>query len=137
MSKLSEEEIINTLEGMLYNEDIFKHNDYIETPFSLEQQNAIKGLLALYNKEKEKNSRNKKIILDKLDKLKYGIENDFPITLGERQPLWEENKTNYISKDKIEAKIKELEKEIAKSKNNAQSGERYFAIELYKELMEE
>ena len=53
------------------------------------------------DKEKEKNKRNKKIILDKLDKLKNGIENDFPITLGERQPLWEENKTDYISKDKI------------------------------------
>ena len=123
---MSEEEV---------NEIICLNIDKVDIPDELYK--AIIFMRDYYFREKEKNSRNKKIILDKLDKLKYGIENDFPITLGERQPLWEENKTNYISKDKIEAKIKELEKEIDKSNNNAQSGERYFAIELYKELMEE
>ena len=80
---MSEEEIIKEIESLSPSEE------------------AIQGILDLYNKEKEKNKRNKRIILDKLDKLKNGIENDFPITLGKRQPLWEENKTDYISKDKI------------------------------------
>lgn len=76
--------------------------DLIETKYYEE-------LLDLYNKEKEKNKRNKKIMIDKLDKLKNGVRNDFSITLGKQQPLWEDNYTNYISKDMIRAKIKELE----------------------------
>lgn len=86
---MSEEEIIKIIKEMIQWSD---HNTY---------KMALQGLLDLYTKEKEKNKRNKKIILNKLDKLKNGIENDFPITLGERQPLWEENKTDYVSKDKI------------------------------------
>lgn len=98
---MSEEEIIKVCQNLWFDVDYFGiYYNKEENKDELAEQ-AIQGLLDLYNKEKEKNKRNKKIILDKLDKLKNGIENDFPITLGERRPLWEENKKDYISKDKI------------------------------------
>lgn len=60
-------------------------------------------------KEIETLQRDKKIVLEKLGKVINGLENDFPITLGEQQPLWEENKPKYVSKDKIRAVVEKID----------------------------
>lgn len=86
------------------------------------------------NKKKKRIEEIKKIMIDKLDKLKNGVRNDFPITLGRQQPLWEDNYTNYISKDKIISKIKELENLI---ETNSSYEECWNKIEVLKDLLEE
>ena len=132
---MSEDELIKTIKEKT---DIIKSlctDDCINKSVVIEPlEYSIQGLLDLYKQEKEKNKRNKKIMIDKLDKLKNGVRNDFPITLGKQQPLWEDNYTNYISKDKIRTKIKELEKLI---ETNSLYEECWNKIEVLKELLEE
>ena len=81
----------------------------------------------------EKNKRNKKIILAKLDKLKYGIENDFPVTLGKQQPLWDGNYTKFVDKDKIRELLEQYDKDIAW----ANVDDHYYFTKFIKELLEE
>ena len=70
-------------------------------------------MLIELNKEKEKNKRNKAITIEKLKKLLNGVENDFPISLGEQQPLWQSNRNEYIKKDKL-LKLLDEDEEIKK-----------------------
>ena len=67
----------------------------------------VKSLHKQLRDEREKNERNKRIVIDKLNKLKDGLENDFPITLGEQQPLWEDNYKDYVKASKIREKLKQ------------------------------
>lgn len=67
----------------------------------------VKSLHKQLRDERQKNERNKRIVIDKLNKLKDGLENDFPITLGEQQPLWEDNYKDYVKASKIREKLKQ------------------------------
>ena len=86
---MSEEEIIEIVNEIKNHQiAVFEPKENIQITrnyFTEKQRQALQGLLDLYNKEKEKNKRNKRIALNKLEKLKNGIENDFPIKLGEQQ----------------------------------------------------
>lgn len=75
--------------------------------FSCEQEEAIQGLLDLYNKEKEKNIE----LLVKLDMKKILFARKDHITkeiLCEYYIRKDEIDKDYISKDKIREKIKEI-----------------------------
>ena len=71
----------------------------------------IYTIICEWEQEKEKNNRNKAMLLKRLDKLKYSIENDFPLSI-KKQPLWDEHYVQYVDKSKIEEKIKEYEKKL-------------------------
>lgn len=71
--------------------------------------NSVEVVLNYIKELEEKNDRNKKITISKLTKLLNGVENDFPIMLGEQQPLWQENTNKYLDKQVIRDKIKWLE----------------------------
>lgn len=101
---MSEEEIIKILNS--YTTDLYHSykGDVI--------LKAIKGLLDLYNKEKEKN---KELIKKYME--------------AESIKFW----NNYISKDKIKEKIKEWDKGIAW----ANADDHYYAIKILQDLLEE
>lgn len=103
MSELNEEEIIGRLHGLLAT--TFHYSGHTETGVFWEHSiyfpkdekfyaEAIQGLLDLYQKEKQKNK-----ILDNM------------LLVNKEQYEFIKNKDNYISKDKIRNKIKELEKQ--------------------------
>ena len=109
---MSEEEILDIMNNLtLYEYDFSIESKYVEGHDEIAERmgnEAIQGLLDLYNKEKEKNASLKKEI-----KLMKSINiND-----------------NYISKDKIKQKIKELEE-----KSDYWNCDE---IEILKELLEE
>lgn len=119
MSKLSEEEIIEEVKKELR---LAKNVDDIATTIRNEY---VRGLLDLYNKEKEKNK-----ILE---------------ANGFRKGLYEKD-CNYISKDKIREKIEEYEEFVNEfeeywSKDPRQFRKNksvdYYKIEALRELLEE
>lgn len=115
---MSEDEIIKNLNDLLehnYLEDVGylrEENDYVV------YNNAIQGLLDLYNIEKEKNRQSKMRIVQ--------LEKEIDARI-------EDVNTYYINKDEIRAKIKELENLI---ETNSLYEECWNKIEVLKELLE-
>lgn len=120
---MSEKEIIKHLKELLC-----WHRKY--TPdnvciFNNTDAEMLQSLLDLYNKEKEKNTSLQK----EIEKLKQEMEERL---IGREEitkyEMGYEIENNYISKDKIKNKIKELEN-LYKNK--------YFHIDYVKEILEE
>ena len=70
---------------------------------------AIETLVNAYNELKSEYDRSRLITVTKLTKLIEGINDGFPITLGNQQPLWSENTSKYVDKKKIRSEINSLE----------------------------
>lgn len=87
MSELNEEEIIKETNFII---------KWISKIGLIKENKAIRGLLDLYQKEKEKNK-----ILDNM------------LLVNKEQYEFIKNKDNYISKDKVREKIEELDKKMA------------------------
>lgn len=117
MNKLSEEEIIKILKDTI---SLFNNDTHCFTHSDNERVEAIKGLLDLYNKEKEKNKKLNNLIYTKL-KLNI-IENGIC-------------QIDYISKDKIKEKIKYYE-ELIKTNSEDEEILRHI-IQALNELLEE
>ena len=62
---------------------------------------TLLNLIEKQRKEIKILQRDKKNVLEKIRKLKEGLEYDFPKLLGQRQPLWGDTKNEFVSKDKI------------------------------------
>ena len=94
---MSEEEIMDNIKDFLQLEEIHSNNNAIKSFLSIYQE-ALQGLLDLYNKEKEKN---KKLIDGQIETLEKIL----------APKLLEK----FISKDKIKEKIEEYEEIIESS----------------------
>lgn len=91
MNKMTEEEILNQIES----------DKYVGEFYGITEE-AIQGLLDLYNKRKETMKSQEKIIM----------EQEKQIQNYKKQVFGDILKGNYISKDKIKDLIKELEENI-------------------------
>lgn len=98
---MNEEEVLKTINNMLL---------HAETQLLDYEALAIQGLLKLYNKEKEKNKEHKTRIRNLECKIIRQKEQISGLRSKYHVDAWLED--DYISKDKIKAKIEELDEEI-------------------------
>jgi len=110
MSNLSEEERIKRIDAsavIQIIEDFYKNRNIEILGISVGEEyqfkEALRNILALYNKEKEKN-KELELCLKSEEKYSEGLNKDIKSLLNI------EPNNNFVSKDKIKDKIKECEK---------------------------
>lgn len=110
--KINEEEIKEILQEFLKLKEIHSSNNTLTKSFLTIYQEAVQGLLTLYNEAKEKNKM-------------YKLDMDFYTING------------LIPKRKIKEKIKEAEEYLDNAKENSTVKEYELVIEFLEELLEE
>lgn len=77
---MNEEEIIKVLEDMFFEKESFEPIGYIETFFTIKQQEAIQGLLNLYNQSIDQRNELATNLSDKEDELKVEKDRNIELT---------------------------------------------------------
>ena len=139
---MSEEEILEIMKNLLLmpTDWIIKssYKGNLEHIGALQGNEAIDGLLDLYNKEREKNEEYLEYQCKKCSNNKICKQNNWCVTM-DRIPFICDNfqNINSVSKDKIKEKIEELEKRLKNDniQNINQTGYNYYLGQ--KEVLEE
>lgn len=121
-----ESDIKNLLEiTNLCKEEIDSNDKNITATLDFEDLKSLRNMLERYKEleeENEKLKRTKNIALKRITDIKEGIENDFPIVLGSRQPLFEENIDKFIPISVIQNTLKEIDNRNYNDYTNNQDG---------------